>query len=347
MGPLAREGPVHSVRTGILNGIESEGWPNLRDWDFDDWSGGVNRHNFWYANAYQPAFSYINHKWIEPVPGKPGVHKHPEVPFSRHRLALAGAQFTDSVVTFSFVPPRANGKGTGIWDELVCGTDNRLGWLGEPAGKTVCLAKTSRDFLKGVDVSQRIFGDVKVEQTSDGVRVSSREPGRKNLFFRLEDIPVYGNELSVFANMMAESRAHYPVEMPRFATVTVAGGCINLMEGGLDNICRGECLRGGQEKEPDADSGAGVRLSRAETIGEKTMMAYAIHPPYKTGKGYVYWTREVALPDRGYDLRFALGMSAKAPSRSDGVWFKVLVAEIKNGQPVAFKTIFEQSTKKA
>ncbi len=48
-----------------MNGIESEGWPNLGDWDFDDWSGGLNRHNFWTANAHPPAFSYVNHEWLE------------------------------------------------------------------------------------------------------------------------------------------------------------------------------------------------------------------------------------------------------------------------------------------
>ena len=74
----------------ILNGIESEGLPNLSDWDFDDWSGGLNRHGFWLANAHPPAFSYINHKWIEPVPGQPGRTRNPDVPFSRHRLSLAG-----------------------------------------------------------------------------------------------------------------------------------------------------------------------------------------------------------------------------------------------------------------
>ena len=146
-GALGEGGARSQRANGIFNGIESEGWPNLRDWDFDDWSGGINRHNFWHANAYEPAFSYINHKWIEPVPGQPGVTRHPEVPFSRHRLALAGAQFTDAVVTFAFPPPRAKGKGTGIWDELNCGRDNRLGWLGKPAGETLCLAKRSPDLL--------------------------------------------------------------------------------------------------------------------------------------------------------------------------------------------------------
>ena len=41
-------GGVRSQRAWeILNGIESEGWPNLSDWEFEDWSGGMNRHFFW------------------------------------------------------------------------------------------------------------------------------------------------------------------------------------------------------------------------------------------------------------------------------------------------------------
>ena len=194
-------------------------------------------------------------------------------------------------------------------------------------------------------MARRLFGDVKVEPADNGLLVSPARAGQDNLTFRLQDVPVAGKELSVFACISTLPRRDYPEEMPRFAMVAVEGGCINLMDGDADEVSCGECLRGGSEKEIDAAGGGRVRLSRAEKIGGETMMAYAVHPPYINGKGYVFWTSEVGLPARDFDLRFSLGMSDKAPARSDGVWFSVLVAQAQDGKPPLFKKIFEQSTK--
>lgn len=339
-------GGVRSQRAnGIFNGIESEGWPNLRDWDFDDWSGGINRHNFWRQNAFAPAFSYINHKWIEPVPGQPGMTRHPQVSFSRHRLALAGAQFTDAVVTFAFAPPQARGRGTGIWDELNCGADNRTGWLGRPRGATLCLARNAPDMLAGADIAGRIAGDVTMTRTDGGLLISPKDPECGTLTFRVQDVPAAGRELTVFAGMRALPRADYPAEMPRFATVAVEGGCITLMDESLADERCGECLRGGREQPISASSGAMVRYRQAEKIGGEIMTAYAVHPPFKGVKGYVFWSREVHLPAREHELRFSLGMNEKAPERSDGLWFKIYIAELQNGEPGAFQQVFEQSTK--
>ena len=63
---LARDEPLAARADdlhGVLNGIESEGFPNLSDWEMHDWSGGLNRHAFWDANARAPALNYINHKF--------------------------------------------------------------------------------------------------------------------------------------------------------------------------------------------------------------------------------------------------------------------------------------------
>ena len=66
-GALGRGGVRSQRAWGILNGIESEGWPNLHEWDMEDWSGGLNRHFFWQANARKPAFNYINHRCMGEV----------------------------------------------------------------------------------------------------------------------------------------------------------------------------------------------------------------------------------------------------------------------------------------
>ncbi|MCK5175740.1 MAG: hypothetical protein KAR47_20260, partial [Planctomycetes bacterium] len=75
---------------GILNGIESEGWPSLSDPAISDFSGGLNRHFFWSQNGRQPAFNYINHKYTAPGPG-PGQRIRPDVGFNIHRLVFAAA----------------------------------------------------------------------------------------------------------------------------------------------------------------------------------------------------------------------------------------------------------------
>jgi hypothetical protein len=339
-------GGIRSHRANnSLNGIESEGWPNLRDWEFDDWSGGLNRHNFWQRNSFKPAFSYINHKWIEPVPGHPGIHKHPQVPFSRHRLALASAQFTDSVVTFAFAPPQKRGRGTGIWDELNCGADNRIGWLGAPQHDTVLLAARTPNLLNGIDIAGKLTGDVIVTTTREGLLVKPANPDCNDLIFRLQDIPTSGYDLTVFTKLSAYPQSNYPAGMPRYASVSVEGGSINLMDETINDDFTGECLRGESEKPLDSESGAKVRYQRATNVGMHSRNAYAVHPPFKTGKGYVFWTREINLPAHAYDLKFALAMGEKAPLKSDGVWFSVLIAEFNDGRPGKFTKIFETNTK--
>ena len=79
---------------GILNGVESEGWPGLSDHTVSDWSGGLNRQLFWLQNSRSPAFTYINHKFN--IDGeKPGSGAL-SIPANIHRLVFSGAVFTDS-----------------------------------------------------------------------------------------------------------------------------------------------------------------------------------------------------------------------------------------------------------
>ncbi len=121
-------GPRHQRSFGVLNGIESEGWPHLSDWEIIGWSGGLNRHNFWRENAYPPAFSYVNHKFIQA--GKPM-----QVPMNISRLVLASCLFTDSAITYSLQPARDEGQLIGVYDELVMGAEGKTNWLGMPVGE--------------------------------------------------------------------------------------------------------------------------------------------------------------------------------------------------------------------
>ncbi len=139
---------------GILNGIESEGWPTLRDYKVDDWSGGLNRQGFWVANSRPPAFNYINHKFN--INGERPGAESPLLPMNIHRLVFAGAMFTDSAITYSIRPPSPRGDLAPIWDELQSGTDHRLGWLGKPQGPAVHLAAQQPDLWAGTAASAHL-----------------------------------------------------------------------------------------------------------------------------------------------------------------------------------------------
>jgi len=221
-------GGVRSQRAfGLLNGIESEGFPNLNDWEIVDWSGGLNRHNFWRANARPPAFNYINHKWVRPAPGKPGKKLFPEVPFARHRLVFAAAQFTDAMICYSFAPKLGSDGLIGIWDEFWRGTDKKLGWLGRPQGDAMHLATATTDLLSGAgspageSLARRIRGPVIVKSDrADGLVLSATKTSASELAFSIIDVPTPGDDLVVQVKMKAALRHGYPKEMARFIHVT-------------------------------------------------------------------------------------------------------------------------------
>ncbi len=347
-GALGPGGAASQRTFGLLNGIESEGWPNHRDWDFEDWSGGLNRHLFWQANAFAPAFSYINHKWVEGVPGQPGETRNAEVPFARHRLAFAGAMFCDAAVTYAYAPPAARGAPLGLWDELVCGAEYRLGWLGRPLGPAVSLAASAPDRLAGIGapagqaLAGRIRGAVTATATPDGVAIRAADPAAREVVFTLRGVPAEGPDLTVFLTASAAPRAGYPESMARFAEVGIASDVLPLSSVRPD--LTGQCLRAGREAALDSATGALARDQRETKIGGVALPAVAVHPPYKACKGYVFWCRDVDVPP-GAELRFSLGMGPKAPERSDGVWFSVHIAELNGTAAGAFEKVFEEATK--
>ena len=336
-------GGVRSQRGwGLINGIESEGWPNLNEWEMNDWSGGLNRHAFWQANARAPAFNYINHKWVEPIPGKPGEHKNVEVPFARHRMVFAAAQFTDAMLCCSLLPPRGDDGMTGIWDEFCRGVDNQLGWLGRPEGEAVHLAGTSPNLLAGVNLGQRIRGSVTVQEKDGQWVIASKSATASKLTFSIPDVPTQGDDLVVLLTMKAQPRPGYPREMARF--VQVEAGIRQQTFAGVELDQSGMCQRGKPESPIDSTTGARVTHSSA-TIAGRRLASYAIHPPYQGGGvGYVYWCKDVDVWSQT-ELRFHLGMGEKSPSRSDGVWFQVWIAELSDGKPGEFRKVFERSTK--
>ncbi len=337
-------GGIRSQRAlGSLNGIESEGFPNLHDWVFDDWSGGLNRHSFWQANARPPVFHYINHKWVQGIPGKPGEHEPPAVPFARHRLSFAAAQFTDAAVTYAFTPPGDGGGRLAIWDELVGGRLNAPGWLGKPLGPAVRLAARTPDLLAGMGAPP---GEALAHRIG---RAAVGAPGAVTITpaaagsFSISNLPVHGNDLLVLLTVSAQPRASYPADMPRLLQLeVVSGGMQSLMSPDLD--LTGLCLRGQAEGPIENTTGARLTFKPAEKIGDTTLPAFAVQPPFQGGKGYVFFCRDADVPADS-ELRFHLGLGPRSPAKSDGVWFRVLAAELTEGRPGPFEQIFDRSSK--
>lgn len=349
-GALGKGGSRSQRNWGIFNGIESEGWPNLNDWEIDDWSGGLNRHFFWQQNARQPVFNYINHKWIQPVPDRPGHQNQADVPFSRHRLVFAAAQFFDAMLCYSSVPNPPyrrlpGGEGFPVWDEFVCGEDHVLGWLGRPEAPAVHLPVRQPDLLSGrghgADLAAGITGDVSVSLNGDGVRIISRDAVAGEVMFSMNDIPAAGADLFVSVTMKGEPMTGCPREMARFATLSVSGGVTDLMVGKMAD--QGMCLRGGREETVDRLSGAQIQQGNRTVngVGRKTVF---VHPPWRNGTGYTFWSKDAHVPADA-ELRFYIGMGEKSPERSDGVWFKIDAAVFGPEDLGSFDRIFEASSK--
>ena len=209
---------------GILNGIESEGWPHLRDAQIQDWSGGLNRHFFWDKNGRQPVFNYINHKFNMPT-DKPGVRKQAQVPFSIHRLVFAVAAFTNSAICYSYAPSNDPDSLLGVWDEFRMGKANRLGWLGKPLGPAVHIATRQPDLLegKGCPIDQnlgKLFqGDgMQFQRVKSGMLVTAETKVSK-MSFRLTDVPTNGPDLFVLVTARARPMQGYPPEVARMMHV--------------------------------------------------------------------------------------------------------------------------------
>jgi hypothetical protein len=333
---------------GILNGIESEGWPSLGDWELRDWSGGLNRHFYWRDNGYPPAFNYINHKFTT-AGETPGSRKRPEVPFRVHRLVFAVATFTDSAVCYSFTPPREEGELLGIWDELRKGTENQLGWLGRPLGPAVRLAEQEADLLDGrgaplgADLAERFEGpNVQFSRSDDGLTVSAAGDDGAPLRFTLRDVPCDGPDLFVSVTAKGGPLEGFPPRVARMMWVGIAPPAGRLVRRELP--ATGMCLRGGEETKLVPESGASVRFFPDRELGGEAHDAYMVHPPYRDAAGYTFWEREVEVPEGGA-LEFFTGMGEKSPQRSDGVVFRVFVAEAGEGATAPFRQVFEHSQK--
>lgn len=211
-----------------LNGIESEGFPHLRDLTMHDWSGGLNRHFYWKEHAREPVFNYINHKYNKPDP-KTRLPVKPKIPFGIHRLAFAAAVFTDSAICYSFPPAPQPGEMIGIWDEFRKGTENELGWLGRPTSPVVRLAVQGENLLAGKgtlvsdDLLRQFRGkDVRFSRDGKSVKISNNR-NNTDTTFRFVGLHPNGPDLFLQFVIRVYTMRGYPSDVPRLMRVKLHG----------------------------------------------------------------------------------------------------------------------------
>jgi hypothetical protein len=211
---------------GVLNGVESEGWPPYNfgmGLKFYEWSRGVNDHFFWNQNGRKPSFSYIAHKLYA---SRNGV-TWPIGPWNLHRLVFAVVQCFGSGICYYAAPDPEPGEAFGIWDELKKGIENKTGYLGQPLAPAVHLALKEKDLLKGkgkimnkefVNHFQGEDIQFDFEKKNNSIRVSTKKR-REQLTFYLKDVPCNGSELFIALKIKADPMENYPIDIARQAWV--------------------------------------------------------------------------------------------------------------------------------
>jgi hypothetical protein len=320
---------LHQRSFGILNGIESEGWPDLSDAGIADWSGGLNRHEFWRLNAFKPALNYTNHKFVERGT-KPGeILKMTPIPLSISRLVMAAGMFTDS--TFTYCIPPAGGKDVGVYDELWMGAAHRRQWLGKPLAPPVRLALRAPDLFQGNGqrwpgrfVSRLRADSATLATADDGrtLRICGERPDAGTVGFTVPAVTLPEGDVLLHLRIKAEPMKGYPAAVPRVAWVGwLRSG--NLMR--PRPLATGMTLRQQQDAPLDRGTGAAVRFEPLADVAGGKHKAYFVHPPYLGAVGSTFWETSAAIPADKPRLEFFSALSDRARAVSDGVVLKIEV----------------------
>jgi hypothetical protein len=226
-----------STQTAI-NGVEFEGFPTRTDDDAALWSQGMNLLRHAARFSPEPALSYPMFKLVDWQPDQPGR-------FRQFRLALAASLIAGTRFTFFHEPhpgtlnidpgaPVAN-RFT-IWDELIAGTRQQAGWLGQPVAPPVHLGEHRPDLLarRGIDMPDDFVAawtgpDLVATRASTGTKpivVFSSASTSHDLTARFASIATTGDDLLVSVDMMSVAPRGYPQSVPRYVKVTAsrAGG---------------------------------------------------------------------------------------------------------------------------
>ena len=236
---------------GQLNGVESEGYPDLFDVDLDNTSKATNVFGFWKENSASPSLNYVNFKYRQSNPPKDrNTFQEPNLSedesYRKLRLALASAQFSDAAFTHTleWAPPQTlwvqGNTQVRVFDELWRGTDQEPNWLGQPKGPAVSLAAEAPDLLDGQGTSWpsafvgRFEGAGVAFERSAGppasmvVKATSTNTSlpvlKRTMIFALPGIQVPGEDLFVSLRLSANPLKGYPTSVARRVSVTASRG---------------------------------------------------------------------------------------------------------------------------
>jgi hypothetical protein len=235
--------PDKSQRSfGHLNGMESEGFPDIEDFELDHLSRGMNVLSFWKENSTAPSVNYVSFKYTdtESEKARRNTFEEPDLSedqsYRKLRLALASAQFVDAAFTYpkDWAPPETLWEQekvmVRVFDELWQGVEQNPNWLGMPLGPAIHLAAESPDLLDGQgetwprDFVERFEGE-EVAFTQDssagGMVVEPTDSDadtpvlEKTVECTLPDIDVPEVDLFVSLRLRADPLEEYPASIGR------------------------------------------------------------------------------------------------------------------------------------
>jgi hypothetical protein len=326
---------------GLLNGIETEAFPNNDDAEIHDWSGAINKLLFWRQHSAEPSLQYTAHKFRL----KRKSDDHPmAVPFSTHRLILAANALTDTATALNSSPGPDAGGLPSIWDELVKGTEHQFGWLGRPLQPVQRLALSTPDLIQGhgsppskVLISHMTSPDAVATSQSDTLVVRAKDPAADHFQFTLHNVPCDGPELFVAMRLRSAPRAGHPHNLGRLVRFGITGRR-SLLSADLPTT--GIRLRDGIPQSPVA-FGASVEFETELDLDGKPVPGCRVHPPYRDANpGAVYWEDEAIVPEDAR-LFFRTAVSPESKKRGDGVLLSIEVAPA-DATDKDFTTIWSQ-----
>ncbi|MHC4675925.1 MAG: hypothetical protein ACYTBZ_25830, partial [Planctomycetota bacterium] len=329
---------------GILNGIESEGWPNNFDWDVNQWSSGMNRQRFWHTRSVKPVLNYVNYEYMVKPADKTHHVRHP-VPLSRTRLVMAACQMMDAIFCYRVAPPPETDETYGIYDELRRGTAREINWLGKPLADPVQLALRSKDLLtgKGLELIEQSLNRSggnelaikRMAQPRSAVKIQSAvstTDHTKNIKFGLENVRLASEDAVLRFGVRADGLPEFPQEIARLIKVTCRpAGWL------MDQDPQAVGIQYDEGPKPTGDeivSGGKIRHLPHVNIDDEGHQTYYARPSSvgNRGIGWTYWEEQVVLPQEAR-LLFYTGVRP-VMNKTDGVTFRIDVRQGSNTSTV-------------
>ena len=215
----------------VLNGVETEGWPEYPDAELDEWSSGINDQFFWAAHGATPRVRYFQRYG-------PDQTRTP-----RSRLIMAAAQLLGTALVTVANPPPVEGETWGAFDELKMGVEHRLHWLGQPREAARRLALNGEDLFQGEGATMTRAFQARVSSVNGvavfepggapGLKLRARQAEQRYFRVKLDGLSLSDPNLVIAFKVKAEPMRGMPDEYARKITVRLVShdGGVNIGTG--------------------------------------------------------------------------------------------------------------------